>query len=163
LFSELTLGPIFIIRKFKLINQESSSDDHFPKAGKLSSADHSCMIMSRLFNRVSDIASYGSFSSERELAENVERLLNAPSKLDAWFLRGGCIELGINPLPHESGTPLSQQLVVRCIWESHWREEAVLLYKTSIAFYPPLTRKPCLSICKIMIFPDSCCCCCLFE
>ncbi len=72
------------------------SDDRFPKAGKLSSADHSCMVMSRIFNRVSDIASNISASSGLELSENIDRLLNTPSKLDACFLRGGCIEVRLS-------------------------------------------------------------------
>jgi hypothetical protein len=88
----MTLIPV-LSRSFKSNNQDPTPDDRFPRAGKLSSADHSCMSMSRIFDRVSNTALHGSESEENELIETIERLLNYPSKLDSWFLRGGCIEV----------------------------------------------------------------------
>jgi hypothetical protein len=65
--------------------------------------------------------------------------LQQRSELDAWFLHGGAAELGVVPGTHK---PLHECVVARALWESHWREEWCGIYRTHIAFYAPLSRKP---------------------
>lgn len=42
-----------------------------------------------------------------------------------------------------NGLLVCESLVARCLWESHWREEWCGVYEKTIAFYAPLTQKPC--------------------
>jgi len=43
---------------------------------------------------------------------------------------------------------LGEYIVARALWDSHWREEASIIYGSSIDFYAPLSNKAHLSIRK---------------
>jgi hypothetical protein len=43
---------------------------------------------------------------------------------------------------------LGEYIVARALWDSHWREEASIIYESSIDFYAPLSNKVHLSIRK---------------
>lgn len=70
------------------------------------------MIMSSDLKSVSDIASSGFLSSENELSKIYGPFLDFPSKFDAWFLRGGCIEVSMSKLLWLFAYPFTSHMVL---------------------------------------------------
>ncbi len=106
-------------------------------AGQLKPPEQSLRTVGYIISKLSDS---DSLESKSQLAD-----LNPISDLDCSFLSGGTVELGVIP---ENGTPLGEYIVARALWESHWREEATVVYDTCIEFYSPLSSKASFSIRK---------------
>ncbi|CAN0079411.1 unnamed protein product [Pylaiella littoralis] len=69
-------------------------------------------------------------------------LVSSPGELDRHFLSGSqASDLGVSLGP-SSSAPILGCAVARCLWESHWREEWVVLFPSHVACYPPLSKKP---------------------
>ena len=99
-------------------------------AGQLSAPDQSCRIVSHVLSEMSVTASEESVISDT-VTNAISSLLGQSSEFDSWFLRGGCLELGVIPLTSEnSELPPTECIVARCLWDSHWHEEACLEYTT---------------------------------
>jgi len=116
-------------------------------AGELNPPDQSCRIVSHILTDLSSIS---------ESSENAANLLCSQlvplSEFDLYFLRGGSLELGVVPMKNgDYSTIVGEFVVARCLWESHWREEACLLYESCVTFYAVLSKKPCLVISYIDI------------
>jgi hypothetical protein len=116
-------------------------------AGQLSAPEQSCRTVSTMLSSMSDLpassALFTSFSAL--LSEQVELV----SDQDRDFLRGGAIQVGVVPSKGDlsKGVLMSECLVARCLWESHWREEWCGVYERGLEFYAPLSRSPCLELC----------------
>ena len=111
-------------------------------AGQLSAPDQSCRTISHVLSEISVTASEQSTISN-PVTDAFYSLFTHSSEFDSWFLRGGCLELGVVPLKMETfGSPPTECIVARSLWDSHWREEACLVYDSSISFYSPLSKKP---------------------
>ncbi len=106
-------------------------------AGQLKPPEQSLRTVGYIISKLADS---DSLESKSQLAD-----LNPISDLDCSFLSGGTVELGVIP---ENGTPLGEYIVARALWESHWREEAAVIYGTCIEFYSPLSSKASFSIRK---------------
>jgi Protein of unknown function (DUF1769) len=111
-------------------------------AGQLSAAEQSCRTVSSLLINMSGLppsARSTRFSSL--LASKID----SPSEDDLSFLRGGAVELGVVPVAAK-GSKVSEFVVARCLWESHWREELCTIHEHQLAFYAPMSRDPSLEI-----------------
>jgi hypothetical protein len=120
-------------------------------AGQLSAPDQSCRIVSHVLSELSATASEQSAISDN-MTDAICSLFAHSSEFDSWFLRGGCLELGVVPLKVEIiESPATECIVARCLWDSHWREEACMVYNSSVSFYAPLSKKPSFVLYKIDI------------
>jgi hypothetical protein len=141
---------VAVTRSMKRI-EKFDSKSSFPDspnmlAGQLSAPEQSCRTVSNMLSRMSDLppSSPLSTSFSTLLSEQVER----ESDQDRDFLQGGAIEVGVVPSKGDlsKGPLISECLVARCLWESHWREEWFGVYEKGLAFYAPLSRSPCLEL-----------------
>jgi len=81
--------------------------------------------------------------------ENFSTMLSAlveEADQDRFFLSGSAMSIGVLPNDSMKETPRHGCLIVRCLWESHWREEWCGIFENSIAFYAPLTNSACLEL-----------------
>ncbi len=62
--------------------------------------------------------------------------------LDAWFLTGTAADMAVTVPIKPSGPALQQSMVARALWESHWREEWMVLYASHVSFFAMGTKKP---------------------
>lgn len=59
------------------------------------------------------------------------------------------MQLGVVPATVAKGQEVFGDFIVaRCLWESHWREEACVIFDNRIEFYAPMAKKPCSSMSK---------------
>jgi hypothetical protein len=56
------------------------------------------------------------------------------------------LKLGVVADTTGKSSPIGEYIVARALWESHWREEACIIYDSCIDFYQPLSSKTCFSI-----------------
>jgi hypothetical protein len=70
------------------------------------------------------------------------RALNTPQLLDTWFIQDSDAEKYL-AVPASRRAPKRKKvaIVARALWDTHWREELIVLYPSYIAFYPPLAKK----------------------
>lgn len=108
-------------------------------AGQLKAPDQSCRTVSYILSSLSSEPS----SKAKDLLSS--HLLNL-SDIDLSFLSGGAVELGVIVGPTEYGKPCHEYVVARALWDSHWREEAAIIFESSVSFYAPLSKKPDISI-----------------
>jgi len=73
-------------------------------------------------------------------------LLRRRNYLDAWFLTGTAADMAVTVPSKPSGPPLQQSMVARALWESHWKEEWMVLYSSHVSFFSMGTKKPGWSI-----------------
>jgi len=66
-------------------------------------------------------------------------LLKRRNYLDVWFLTG--VASDINVTVPARPAPLMQSMIARGLWQSHWREEWMVLYGTHISFFPSGSKK----------------------
>lgn len=115
-------------------------------AGQLSAPEQSCRTVSTMLSCMSDLPRSSTLltSFSALLSEQVELV----SDQDRDFLQGGAIEVGVVPSKGDlsKGLLVSECLVARCLWESHWREEWCGVYQRGLEFYAPLSRSPCLEL-----------------
>jgi len=115
-------------------------------AGQLSAPDQSCRMASHVLSRMSPSASNRHDQFARYLAEQIAD----KSDLDKSFLQGSAAQLGVVcSLPDKE--LIFDCLAARCLWDSHWREEWVGIYKDYVAFFAPLTNRPSLQLSAIDI------------
>jgi len=120
-------------------------------AGELAAPEQSYRTVSNILARMSSVPASSKYSEKFNsiLSAQIEQ----PSNQDSWFLTGGAMQVGVVPDPKSESTNgplLCENLVARCLWESHWREEWCGIYKKNIAFYAPLTQKSCLELRKLI-------------
>lgn len=70
------------------------------------------------------------------------RALNTIQLLDSWFIQDSDAEKYL-VVPANRRAPKRKKvaIVARALWDTHWREELIVLYPSYIAFYPPLAKK----------------------
>ena len=112
-------------------------------AGELSAPEQSMLIVSKMLSNMSSLPMSSPFCARFSalLALQVDKY----SDLDSTFLQGGPLEIGV-VLKTIKDKVLSECLVARCLWESHWREELCVVFDHGVAFFAPLTRSPCLEL-----------------
>ena len=69
-------------------------------------------------------------------------ILRRRNYLDAWFLTGTAADMAVTVPSKPSGPPLQQSMVARALWESHWKEEWMVLYSSHVSFFSMGTKKP---------------------
>eukprot|EP00624_Nannochloropsis_granulata_P005770 evm.model.NODE_41244_length_18694_cov_23.977480.2 len=69
-------------------------------------------------------------------------ILRRRNNLDAWFLTGTAADMAVTVPSKPSGPPLQQSMVARALWESHWKEEWMVLYSSHVSFFSMGTKKP---------------------
>lgn len=69
-------------------------------------------------------------------------ILRRRNNLDAWFLTGTAADMAVTVPSKPSGPPLQQNMVARALWESHWKEEWIVLYSSHVSFFSMGTKKP---------------------
>ena len=111
-------------------------------------ADQSVRLLTQLLD---DITSYRSEPSDGEdhpqppsCKAALYSLLKRRNYLDVWFLNGTAAEMGV-AVPSRP-VPLMQSMVARALWESHWKEEWMVLYASHISFFSPGAKKPAWSL-----------------
>jgi hypothetical protein len=137
---------IAVNKTLKTINCEDADFLSNVVAGELSAPDQSCRVVSHILRELSSDDVKGDAASFAARNHALSKFINLTSDLDNWFLTGGPIELGVSPSKLEGSNLVAEYVVARCLWESHWQEEACLLYDNCVAFYEPLARKPCFVI-----------------
>lgn len=111
-------------------------------AGELTAQEQSCRTVSSMVMSMSSLPNYD--PSSATFSGLLNSLVNTKHELDKSFLQGGAVEVGITV--GDSEGLLKGCLVARGLWESHWREEWIGLYKSRLVFYAPLSTEPCLEI-----------------
>ena len=66
-------------------------------------------------------------------------MLWKPHILDTWFLKGSPDQMRV-PVPVKS-PPRAVAIVARALWDTHWREETMMLFPSHISFFPPSSKK----------------------
>ena len=74
-----------------------------------------------------------------------------PTELDVSFLQRGAHQIGV--VPPDDQKRLFVSLVVRCLWESHWREEWLGRYETKIILFTPGSKHPSLQLSYFNVSP----------
>jgi len=106
----------------------------------MTAPDQSLCIVSHFLSEMSLLSSIP-MTSQTKFAGLFTSKFGSPSELDAWFLRGDSVELGVTLSKNESEHLIHEVLVARCLWERNWREEWCGIYNDRISFYAPLTKK----------------------
>jgi len=108
-------------------------------AGQLRAPDQSCRMISHILS----VFTTNEKREENDTANILPPQLAPISEFDTWFLRGGSIELGVIPTINDDyGALLGECVVAMCLWESHWREEACLMYESCVVLHAPLSKIP---------------------
>lgn len=136
---------VAVNKTVKRIGPEQSN--LFFLAGELAAPEQSYRTVSNVLARMSSVPTSSPYS------EKFNKILSTQivqsSDQDSWFLSGGAMQVGVVPDSKSettNGPLVCESLVARCLWESHWREEWCGVYEKTIAFYAPLTHKPCLEL-----------------
>ena len=126
--------------------QEPNLESGAAVAGELSAPEESCRTVSNMLSRMSTVSQSSPAASDFSLMLAAQA--DARNEIDATFLQGGSVELGIEPrdVSRDKGPIVFDCVVARCLWESHWREEWFRVQQKGVQFYAPLTKVPCLDV-----------------
>ena len=103
-------------------------------------AEEYAAVASARFASETSMASSTTVSKSPRLA--FLRALNMPQILDTWFVHGSDVEKYLlAPVNRRAPRRKRISIVARALWDTHWREELIVLYPSYIAFYPPLAKK----------------------
>ena len=130
------------VRRAEAID-DSDKREFSPPAGELSAPEQSCRTVSNRVSRMSAEPETSPLSPK--ISSLLASLVNTREDRDKKFLRGGAVDVGVIPRQGTEGLR-HESLLVRCFWESHWREEWCGIYDSGFEFYAPLTTTPCLEL-----------------
>lgn len=87
----------------------------------------------------SDLSSSNLSNCANSISSSFIKVLGVPNLLDSWFLSGSP-QKNIRLPPSKSKVPVPDPLVAyvaRAWWETHWREEIMVLFPSYISFFRP--------------------------
>jgi hypothetical protein len=135
------------LRRVEMLESSSALPDSLSVlAGELSAPEQSRRTVSSMLLRMSGELESSPVCSK--FSKLLGSLAEKTSTLDSTFLQGGPVQIGVAPnkVDANKGPLVVGELVARCLWESHWREEWCGLYEKGVLFYAPLTDSPCLEL-----------------
>eukprot|EP00934_Nitzschia_sp_Nitz4_P005934 Nitzschia sp. Nitz4//scaffold143_size57137//47798//52921//NITZ4_006522-RA/size57137-processed-gene-0.41-mRNA-1//1//CDS//3329536470//5924//frame0 len=115
-------------------------------AGELCAPEQSRQTASRVLSRMSSVPFRSTHWKRFNAALTSQLEIQADQ--DRRFLEGTSVDLGVVPNVGDKsrGKLVTESVVARCLWESHWREEWCGVYETCLSFYSPLSKVPCYDI-----------------
>jgi Protein of unknown function, DUF547/Protein of unknown function (DUF1769) len=130
------------VKKIEKRNAATWMTDPCSLAGELSRSEQAMRITSQALNRISSAAPQSHAAKYFEDVA-VDHFLES-TELDRFFLQGGAVQVAV--VPPEDQKCRFASLVARCLWESHWREEWLGVYKQKIKLFVPGSKLPSLQI-----------------
>ena len=142
---EPKIGLSKTMKKISKIEAKSGGPPDFV-AGELCATEQSRRTASRVLERMSNVPFQSSVWQTCNAALSSE--IGYMTDQDTWFLDGDAMHLGVKPSKKcvRRGKLLDENIVARCLWESHWREEWCGMYESSLSFYAPLAKSACHEI-----------------
>lgn len=142
---------VSVSRRLKRMAKNEKKKAHAFVAGELCAPEQTRRTASRVLSRMSSLPINAPYWKDCNAV--LKSQVQPETDQDRWFLEGTSVELGVTPLSGENsrGKIIHENVVARCLWESHWREEWSGVYDSCVSFYTPLSKSPCLEIAFIDI------------